>query len=559
MITSSQIVARQKLGDRMAGLKVDRYSWWLHWRELADYILPRRYKWLVTPNQANRGAPINQTIIDSTGTLAARTLASGMMSAITSPTRPWFKLKLPMLADLEETDPVSIWLAQVETLMMRVFQESNFYNAMAVLYFDLVVFGTGVMIIDEDYDNVIDCYNPCAGEYYIATSGRYKQHVLFREFVNTIAQAADRFGVDNLSTSSAQQFRTGGASLSQEVLIFGAIMPNDPAYDLGVPSRFPYVEVYWEPNTSDPGKMLEIKPRWECPFIGPRWDVTGNDSYGRSPGMDALGDIKQLQQETKRKAQAIDKMVNPPLLADVNLKNQPASMIPGGVTYVAGLANSVGVKPVYEVMPPIGEMTKDIQEIQSRIKEIFHNPLFTMISQLDTVRTATEINALREEKLVLLGPVLERLENEALTPIIERTFAILSRGKILPPPPQAIQGQHLQISFVSMLAEAQRAVASSGIDKWLSVGGNLAAVDPTIMDNYDLDETVDYYAGLMAVPPKLVRQADKVAALRAQRAQQQQQTELSQQTLPAVKGAQVLSNIPMPQGGNALQAMTNGQ
>jgi hypothetical protein len=73
---------------RLLGLRVNRYSWWTHWRELADYTLPRRYKWLITPNQMGRGSPINQHIIDSTGYLCAQNLASGLMSGKVSPSSP---------------------------------------------------------------------------------------------------------------------------------------------------------------------------------------------------------------------------------------------------------------------------------------------------------------------------------------------------------------------------------------------------------------------------------------------------------------------------------------
>jgi hypothetical protein len=62
----------------------------------------------------------------------------------------------------------------------------------------------------------------------------------------------------------------------------------------------------------------------------PRWDVTGNDPYGTGTAFDAIGDIKQLQHETRRKAQAIDKMVDPPMIADIQLKNNPAALIPRG-------------------------------------------------------------------------------------------------------------------------------------------------------------------------------------------------------------------------------------
>ena len=156
--SETDIALRRHCEERLLGLRNNRYSWWVHARDLADYYLPRRYKWLITPNQQFRGSPLNQHILDSTGTLAARNLASGMMSGISSPTRPWFKLKIGHI-DSTQTSPVSLWLGECERLMGLVLGQSNFYNSVAVLYFDLVVFGTAVMLIYEDFDNVICCYN----------------------------------------------------------------------------------------------------------------------------------------------------------------------------------------------------------------------------------------------------------------------------------------------------------------------------------------------------------------------------------------------------------------
>src|SRR5262245_368161 len=141
---------RKQFDGRLAGLRVNRYSYWVHWRELADYVLPRRYKWLITPNQAQRGSPINQHIIDSTGTIAARNCAAGMLTGTTNPTKQWFRLKVRGI-DSTQTGPISLWLKQCETLLYAIFQSSNFYQAMATFYFDLVVFGTAYILIYQDF------------------------------------------------------------------------------------------------------------------------------------------------------------------------------------------------------------------------------------------------------------------------------------------------------------------------------------------------------------------------------------------------------------------------
>src|SRR5215469_16093894 len=179
------VAFRKAAEGRLIGLRVNRYGWWVHWRELADYILPRRYKWLITPNQMSRGSPINQHILDSTGTLAARNLAAGMMMGCSDPTKRWFRYKVNR-QDSTMTGPTSLWLAEVERLIRLIMTESNFYDSLAIFYFDLVVFGTATMLIFEDFDNVIYCVNPCAGEYYIDIDGKYKPSVLLREFTFTI-------------------------------------------------------------------------------------------------------------------------------------------------------------------------------------------------------------------------------------------------------------------------------------------------------------------------------------------------------------------------------------
>jgi hypothetical protein len=544
---------RQKAEQRMTGLRTERYSFWQHWRELADYILPRRYKWLVSANQQQRGSPINQAIIDSTGTLAARVCASGMMAGLTSPTRPWFKLTLSGFSNGDASHPVSLWLSECESRLMRVFSVSNFYNAMAVVHLDLAVFGTAAMLMYEDHEDVIRCYNPCLGEYFLQNDARMEVGVFAREFVRTLPQIADEFGEENLSDNMREMLKRGGAETTREWVICHVIEPNDGS--TGIPKAMKYREIYWLKDGSSPEKpCLRMKGFNEMPGMFPRWDIVANDAYGRSPGMDALGDIKQLQQEQKRKAQAIDKMVNPPLLADIQLKNQPASILPGGLTYVAGI-NNIGMKPIYTVNPPVRELMEDIKEVQGRVKEVFFNDLFMMISQIDTVRTATEIDARKEEKLIQLGPVIERFENECLSPAITRVFNIMNRGGLLPPAPQEINGQAIEIEYVSMLAEAQKAVATSSIERVLQVAGNLAAADPNIMDKVDTDQAIDIYATLLGTNPKIIRSDDQVAQIRQAKAKAEQQKQMQEMTPAMVQGAKVLSQTEVGGGQNALSSM----
>lgn len=548
----------QRLNERMTGLRKERYGFWQHWRLLADYILPRRYRWLVTPNEASKGIPINQKILDSTASKAAQICAAGMKAGIVGSSTPWFKLRLVGNGNEDGGSPENIWLAECERRMLMVFSESNFYNAMGTVFMDLVVFGSAANIIYEDFEDIIRCHNPCLGEFYFANGPRGNVETFGREFTMTLGQLRDEFGEDKIPAEIRDRIKSNAGAVSDDILVAHLIEPNRSGS--GAPKLFRYVESYWIPGKGNEESPLRVQGFHEWPVLCPRWDVNGYEAYGRSPGMDALGDIRQLQQETKRKAQAIDKMVTPPMLADIQLRNQPASLLPGGVTYVAGLAQNVGMKPVYQVNPPVQELMMDIKEIQVRIRQIFFNDLFQMFQDLQAEpRSAAAVDARREEKLISLGPVLERFENEALDPAIDRLFGIMQRGKMLPPPPPGIgNGQHIRVAYVSMLAEAQRATATAGIERWAQFIGSLAGAVPQVLDIPDWDETTAEYATILGVAPKLIQTAKQVQAKRDAKQKQMQQQQVADQSMAAVQGAHTLSQTDVGGGQNALAAMLGG-
>lgn len=539
---------KRRVEGRLMGLRVNRYSWWTHWRELADYMLPRRYKWIITPNQMARGSPINQHILDSTATLAARNLASAMFTGTSDPTRIWFRLKIGHI-DSTQTSPVSLWLAECERLLLLIFQESNFYTSVATAMLDLVVFGTATMIMYEDFENVIACFNPCAGEYYLENSDDLECCALFREFTLTVSQVVQQFTKSACSPAVQRLYDQGGASLTRELVVAHAIEPNDGKYG-NIPKHFKFREVYWEWGGSAspqggssyaPG-FLRVRGYHEQPFMAPRWDLVSNDAYGRSPGMDALPDTKQLQLETRRKGQAIDKLVNPPMIADVQLKNQPASLLPGGVTYIAGMMSQgkPGFSPVYQFDPKVKEIAEDLAEVRERIKKIFFNDVFQVISQYETRSniTASEIDARRAEAFLMIGPVYERVQKELFSKAIERTFAIAARAGIIPPAPAEIRGQQMNVEYVSMLEISQNAAKAAGIERTMNTALQMMGVDPAVGDNVDFDYGLSKSSSLLNNDPKLIRSPEQLAQIRQQRqqqAEQQQQAAMAEQLSAGAK------------------------
>jgi hypothetical protein len=548
---------RKRLEGLMSQLVSERSSFIEHWRELGDYIRPRRTRFF--SGDANRGDRRNQKIINCTATFASRTLRSGMMSGITSPARPWFRLGTPDPA-LSELGPVKDWLYWVTQRMTDVFLKSNLYNALPNIYGDLGTFGTSAMLVEEDFKNIVRFYVFPIGSFMIGLDNTLRPAVFGREFQMTVRQIVQKFvTVDskgnrdwtNVSDSVKTSFENG--RMEEWVGVRHVIAPNDDYDPSKLASKFKkYTSCYWEDGASG-DKLLRESGYDFFPVLCPRWETSGEDVYGTDcPGMTALGDIKQLQTGEKRSAQAIEKMVNPPMSAPSALKSVRASVLPGEVTYHDVQQGQLGFRPTYEVEPRVQELEGKQRQIEDRIRKAFFEDLFLMLANDDRSGvTATEVQERHEEKLLALGPVLEQLNQDLLDPLIDITFQIMLRQGFIPTPPEELQGQDIKVEYISVMAQAQKLVGVSGLERFAGFVGNLIKVSPEVMDKVDLDQTVDVYGDMTSVPPGVVRPDDKVIEIRTKRAKAQEAQAQSEAAMSEARAAKDLSGAKLD-GNNAL-------
>ena len=506
---------RDRLYSRWGQLKTERSTYWSHWKEISDYLLPRSGRFFVTDR--NKGERRHNNIYDSTGTRALRVLGAGLMGGATSPARPWFRLATAD-PDLMDFAPVKLWLSQVQRGMLDIFQRSNTYRALHSMYEEIGAFGTGASVVMDDFDDVIRHHVLTTGEYAIAQNYRGEIVTLYREFEKTVGELVGEFGIENVSPTVKTLHDRG--ALDTWVPIIHAIEPRvdrDPR--LRDAKNMPFMSCYFEVG-QDSTKFLRESGFKQFPALVPRWSVIGGDIYGSSPGMEALGDIKQLQHEQLRKAQGIDYMTKPPLQAPSSMKNHIIDTLPGGTTYVDMAGPSAGVKTMFEVRLDLNHLLADIQDVRGRINQTFYTDLFLMLASAPRNNmTATEVAERHEEKLLMLGPVLERLHNELLDPLIERTFARMIEAGLVPPPPEELQGVDLNVQYVSMLAQAQRAVATNGVDRFVGNLGAVAAIKPDVLDKFDSDKWADAYSDMLGIDPELIVPNDQVAMIRNARAQ----------------------------------------
>lgn len=544
---------KQRLKKQLGMLTDERTTFNSHWRELSDYISPRSSRFLVS--DANRDNRRNTSIVDPTCTLAERTLSSGMMSGITSPARPWFTLSVSDPA-MKDYGPVKVWLEDVQRRMNEVFNKSNLYQSLPIVYAQLGTYGTAAMAILEDDEDIIRTYPFPIGSYYVSNSARLSVDTVFREFRMTTRQLVEQFGLDNVSETVKGQWATQTTEAWHDVI--HAVYPNVNRQTGKMDAKNKrYKSVYFEKAGDD--KILRESGFDEFPILAPRWEVNGEDAYGSNcPGMTALGQVKALQLEQKRKSQLIDKATNPPMVGPSSLKSQRVSQLPGAVTYVDQLTGQDGLKPLYMVNPNTADLLNDIQDTRDIIRSSYFVDLFLMLQNINTRSMPVEaVNELREEKLLMLGPVLERLNDEFLDPLIDRAFAIMQRKGMLPPAPEVLQGTALRIEYISVMAQAQKSIGVNSMERFVGFVGGIAQAKLEALDKLDIDKIIDSYGDSIGVSPSVIVPDEEVQKIRQARAEQIQQQQQMQMAQAAVAGAKDLSQANL-EGPNALSAIAGG-
>ena len=547
---------RERLSKIHSAGKLELTSNWVpHYRDLADYILPRRSRFLVSDR--NKGDRRNLKIIDPTATLASRTQRAGMFTGVTSPARPWFRLQTPD-PDLMESFAVKNWLYVVEERMRNAMLRSNLYNALPILFGDIGTFGTGAFVLLEDARSIFRCFPLPIGSYWLAQNDSLRVDTLGREYTMTVRQLVDAFG-SNVSRTVKSLYDNG--SYEEPVQLTHVVGPNlwaEAGKRNGM--HMPVASCYYE-SQGDSQAFLRESGFQEFPVLAPRWEVTGEDVYASEcPGMVCLGDAKALQLLHKRKAQAVEKMINPPMTAPSSMRNQRTSSIAGDVTYVDARDGQNTFKPAYEIGSfRIEPLVQDIADHQQRISRAYYEDLFLMLAQSDRREiTAREIEERHEEKLLMLGPVLERLNSELLDPLIDRVFRIMVSRGLFPEPPEELREVDLKVEYISIMAQAQKLLSANSIERLTGFAANLAAVQLDVLDKVDFDQAIDEYGGITGAPPRLIRSDDDVAALRANRAEQQAKQAQLEQGAVAAQSAKTLSETDTG-GDNALTQILGAQ
>lgn len=411
-----------QLHRRYEALRTDRLPWDTAWRDLALHFSPTRFR-ADTDDQQRRPEILNSKIVDSTGILDMRTLAAGMQGGMTSPARPWFKVTLAD-EDATKAPGVGAWLDDVTRRMQTQLHRSNFYNAAHSLYSDLGTFGTGLMLETADWNGLLfQVVN--AGEYVIDVNDRNEVDTFVRRISMTARQIMQQFETVPDIVRTAAEARTGNAS-SVRFSVFHAVFPrNDRTWGKRGATDMPYASIYWMlAGTDSQGApyLLRESGFEEFPAFAPRWDASGTDVYGRAPAMDVLPDSRMIQGMYTTLLKTLHKNADPPMSAAASLESVGLDLRPGGQNFIETLDGRppVAAQPIQQPAPQSIQYTQAaIQEVRQKIHDGLYTDLFKMLIASDRRQiTATEIEAREQEKMILIGPVVERLQKEFLEPLV---------------------------------------------------------------------------------------------------------------------------------------------
>ena len=537
--------------DRLNG---ERGTWLQHWQDVANYVCPDRadYTVLRSPGQKRM-----QYIYDSTAIQAHEQLTSGLHSLLTSPTLQWFGLRAEDETINADTN-ARIWLDDAAKRMYVLFNGSkhNFASQSSELYADCSSIGTACMAVLESDANDVLFSTRHMRECVIAENDEDRVDTLIRKWKWTAKQAFQAWGAD--CGEKVAKAAMDPATDKEKFEFLHAVRPRLQRDVTRAESKHKAFESVYVSCTD--GMVIKEGGFDEFPFVVPRFSKSTGETYGRSPAMKVLPDIKSLNVVMKTLMMAQQKNMDPPLNVPEDSYLQPIDTTPGARNYHRNNSRNLA-----QPMEQGGDMhigVEFVNGLRTQIRSGFYADWMAMPSDpTDPAAagkgvTATYTLQQRDEKMRLLSPLLARLQAEFLGPLIERVFAIMMRrsmavrfgpGSMLAPLPHILVGAKLRVEYVSPIAVAQKASQLDGVQRVVQTALTLGQIDPTAPRILDVEAILRLTAEDLNTPAVVLKSPQRVQE-EAQAAAQQQSAAQNAQSLESVAGAakngtQALQNI----------------
>ena len=528
------------------------------WCDLLRWALPYRATWILSQTPGERK---NQHIVDPTHTLALRSAVAGFLEGNTSTTRPWYRIATRD-SERNENAENKAWLQHFTDRTLSYLASSNFYEAVGEFYYDYHVVNTGAQYFEELPEGGFHVHTFVPGSYFVINDSRGVANILVREFALNVKSIVDTYAKDqlgkidwtNVSSNVKKMYEDKNYSTMVDLV---HLMKENPEFDPANPNqpfKKKWLEITYEAgagtghasNESQPFiedgeniKFLKRHTRSRKPFVVGK--STKTSEYGeKGATLDALGLIKSLNKKAISKDQALEQIVHPALQGPATLRKSYISSAPNTFVPLDARSMSAGQKleSINNINPAIGALIQDVGEMRQMVDKIYYADFLLYLTNNPKTRTATETNAIVGEQQRIIGPSLQSLNFTYNVPVIEFVMEyVLEEDPFLREPPEGLRGQSLKPQFVSIFAQAQKAADLPAVDRYIAMMGQVAQMDPSVLDKVNLDELADIYEDRLYLPAGLNRPQTEVDEGRAQAQRQAQEQQRMTETIPAMAKA----------------------
>lgn len=525
MVDSVQIL------KRLSQLKSDRIKHEAHWKECYKYCAPERQQSFTDVSALALETERKQArtdLYDTTAVEGIQLLVSSIVSGTTSPVSLWFK-SIPSGVDTpSQLTQGEQWLNLVDNFIFRNIHSSNFDSEVTDFLTDLVVAGWAVLFADTNREKGGFTFNTWSiGNCYISsTQASGLIDTIYREFELSAEQIVSEFGIDNVSDKVKTAL---DKKPDQKFILVQAIFPRDKKLVKGeagqrVSTAMPFASYTIEAQSKH---TLKESGYEEFPCIVSRFKKIPDSHYGLGFGSMVISDCKTTNQLMKLSLQTAelnlgglwisqhDGVINPN-----TLRIRPNAII---------AANSVdAIKRLDTGSANVGMGLDFLQHFQAKIKRTLMSDQLT--PQGSSPLTATEIQARVNVYRNQLGAIFSRMQSEYLQTLLERVWGLSMRSGMLPPAPEELmQASRISFNFLNPMASSQKLSWVTSIQELMLNVGQMAQIDPTVMDNLNMDAMVQICADALAVPTEAIRTDEEIAELRQAKQEQQQAMQEQQQ------------------------------
>lgn len=551
-----RLYTRKYFDRELAAMKQDSSHLVDEWKDLqrniavdtGDFENPKS-------NKRKRKDPYYTHSINGKARKYSKLLAALMVAYMTPQRIRWYEYDFN---NGDNTYDESKFLRNAEDKTNKIFTRGKLYATLYNVAYEALIYGVGVGIIKKDFKNVIRFEPLTIGQYWIKEDANGDVRHVIRKFAMSTYNMLQQFGIGAMPKAVMQQINKG--ELNDLWVIYHAVEPNlsflpysDSAYNK------PFISAYWlddadMSNLDDKDKFIEKKGISYFPYFAWRWDKFGINEYGTGIGRESLGDIKMLQSYERDLAKASKKKIAPTLKARPNMKKHEKDIGAEAIIYTD---DPDSITPLFNVNYDTIPATQNIERIEARLAEMFYIDAFFAMMTANKTMSATEASGRQEEKLAMLGAVVDRAHTEVLPHICETTFKIAHEAGEFGQMPESMAGGEIDVTYKSVLAQSLEMTDLSLTERWMQVNNALAAMDPRIAKLPKIFEISRYFASKLGVKVDLMNTDEEIAKQEEQEnavREEQAKESASKTMLNQAKATQALANSPTS-GANALSEM----